>query len=56
MRFNFFKVFLLISFFLSACVQNNVSKKITIQEKNIYEGSGFVLLFEENLIKEKILK
>ena len=56
MKFNIFKGIFFIGLFLSACSQTQINKKIILDEKKFYEGSGFVLLFEKSLLKDKILK
>ena len=56
MKFSIFKIIIFLSFFLTACSQTKISKKIILDEKELYEGSGFVLLYDKKLIKDKILK
>ena len=56
MKFNIFKKIILIVFFLSACSQTQINKKVSLDKKEFYEGSGFVLLFEKKFLKDKILK
>ena len=54
MKFKYF--FLLITLFLFSCSQNMQEKKALSQKEFLYEGKGFVLLYNKSLIKDELLK
>ena len=55
MKLNKIKLLVLVCFFITSCADYNVQKKSTKKEKKYFISSGFALIYDDQIYKQKIV-
>ena len=55
MKLNKIKLLVLVCFFITSCADYNVQKKSTKKEKKYFMSSGFALIYDDQIYKQKIV-